>query len=515
MANESQKNVKLDTVMRLLDVSAVQLSQLCGVSNSLISRWQKGTRPLTARSSALRPLAKALILLDTNNTLDEMLAPWLLIDDGNKVEALCHYLTEDRVATPPELQRTGSYIVEQQAFLGKRGFNKAALIMLDYVLRLPPGQKVIVCAHSGYDLWHNDVSFALQVLWKMNQAIKQNTTFVLINREGPGRDGSPWFSLYWLTIHLKGIVYSRYYRGVAPPEHFVVTIPNYWSGRVEPDNSAEDELISFVTTDARLILKDEAHCLAYMEQSEPASQYGFLKNLKAAERNPTSLKDEDRHQDTPSYPSVPDGGFSAICRTPSFGIMTKEEFLELTNVDDSAALPGYLFGNGDFADAPHRIILCREDVREGLLEERQANLPLSELLHRDVSVPHATLSAQIKRLLTAMKKNEYFEVALMPRTAFNKLEMELVYWHDIAALGWLQDGAESMFDTDPVMMDSFASAMEYTWGKLHKGWKRYRNVNATLRNWLAGVGLDEETTDSAIVENWDMLPKKDEEISSK
>lgn len=515
MANCGQNEcTNLDNVMMLLNVSAVQLSGLCGVSNSLISRWQRGKRPLTVRSESLRPLVSALLALDTGNVLDGVLAPWLTNGDS-KAEALRHYLTDTEGLTlparfePPEPQRTGSYLIEQQALLGARGFRKAALLMLDYVMKLPPGQQVIVCAHDNFNLWHGDVPFAIQVLLKMRKVVKNGTSCILITREAPGRDGSPWFSLYWLTIHLKGIARSRYYKGDAPTECFVGVIPGYWSGRMEPDDSAEDGIISLLSTDPRIVAKDEAHCKAFLERSAPAIQYGFLEAPNGTAENPARWETDDFLRSKPQEPPEAYGSFSAICRTPSFGIMTKEEFSEIVGNDVSPVVPDYLFNDSDtFATGVHRIILCREDVREGLLNEQHHNLPLSKMLGKDVQVPRSVLAAQVKRLLVAMKKNKEFEVALVPRTAFNKLEMELVFWPGKAALGWLQDGSESMFDVDPVTIGSFASAVDHTWSKLHKGWKRYRNVSATLRNWMQGIGLDEQEVDSTIVKNWSILPKE-------
>lgn len=514
MANGSQKSAKLDRVMKLLNVSAVQLSGLCGVSNSLISRWQKGTRPLTPRSESLRPLVSALLSLDTDNVLDDALAPWLT-NGESKEEALRLYLTEAEEiamparAEPPKPQQTGSYLIEQQALLGKRGFHDAALLMLDYVTKLPPGQKVIVCAHGGFDLWHGDIPFAIQFLLKMRKAVKRQPTCILITREAPGRDGSPWFSLFWLTIHLKGIARSRYYEGDAPSEHFVGIISGYWSGKMEPDSSAEDGIMSLLTTDPRLVAKDEAHCKAFLERSAPASQYGFLETPGGTAENP--IRWESGALPRPKTQEALDvyGSFSAICRTPSFGIMTKEEFAELVGSDVSPTIPDYLFNEGGgFTSGAHRIILCREDIKEGLLDEYRPNPTLSKLLKKDVRVPRTMLAAQLKRLLSAMKKNKDFEVALIPRSAFKKLEMELIYWPDSAALGWLQDNTESMFDVDPVTICSFASAVDHTWSKLHKGWKRYRNVSATLRDWTRGIGLDEHEEDSAIVKHWDIFPRE-------
>jgi hypothetical protein len=153
-------------------------------------------------------------------------------------------------------------------------------------------------------------------------------------------------------------------------------------------------------------------------------------------------------------------------------------------------------------------ILCREDVREGLLKERVKNEPLSALLHRRAFLSRGTLAAMLERLLKAMSQYEEFEVALLPQSAFAKLELELVCWQNSASVGWLQDGSESVFASDPITSGSFHVAIGHAWDRLRKGWKRKTLVMRTLRKWLAGKELDVRERDSAIVQNWDVLPKE-------
>jgi len=167
-------------------------------------------------------------------------------------------------------------------------------------------------------------------------------------------------------------------------------------------------------------------------------------------------------------------------------------------------MPEYLLHSGTFAQNAHQIILCREDVREGLLKTRRQNEPLSALLHRRAFIPRQMLAAQLERLLAAMGQNEQFEVALVPRSAFAKLSVELICWSGGASLGWLQDGSGSVFSNDCEASASFYAAVGHVWAALLKGWKRKVTVAHTLRCWLAGRDLDVRETDSAMVRNWEV-----------
>ena len=505
---------RLSQVMAGIGISARQLAKASGLTNSIISRWQKGARPLTTRSGAVEVLVGALLALDHDSQLGELLAPYRT--GGESAEAaLIHFLTTDDLpalpprAAPPPIQYSGDYITEQQVLLGARGFRKGVLTMLDYVMDLPPGRQIIVCAHNGFDLFLHNVPFALLFLKRLSKAIGRGTSFILISRRGFGMENDAHFARFWLVAHLKGIMRSRYYEGEPPAEYFVGLIPGYWSGEAEADPTAEDSLVSVMSTDPRRIRRATAHCDTFMNRSTSASQYEFL-------QHPTGgLNDTQSWQSGPlpkwhePDATAPQGCFSAICRVPSFGIMTKAEFAAVLGHDQPPVMPSYLFSDqGVLGPGPYQIVLCRDDLQEGLARQRVQNEALSALLHRRAFISRDTLAAMLERLLDAMKDNDQFEVALLPRSAFTKLELELVCWQDSASVGWLQDGRQSVFANDPITSGSFHAAIGHVWARLHQSWKRQPLVRRTLRKWLAGKELEPAEPDSVMVQNWHVLPKE-------
>jgi hypothetical protein len=262
-------------------------------------------------------------------------------------------------------------------------------------------------------------------------------------------------------------------------------------------------------TDPRNVRRAEAHCGDFINKSKPASQYGFLKNTLGDAENAQGWRPGPLPEWNEPGAKKPNGCFSAICRVPSVGVMTKAEFESVLAKDGPPAMPDYLFrGDGGFAPGEYKIILCRDDVREGLLQERAQNVPLSALLGRRAFISRKTLHAMLKRLLGETERNERFELALLPKSAFQKLELELVCWQDSAAVGWLQDGSESVFANDPITSGSFHVAIGHAWDRLHKGWKRKTLVTRALRKWLAGRDLEKQEPDSVIVKNWDVLPRE-------
>ena len=180
---------RLAIVMKKLGVSAQRLGRECDISNSLISRRQHGTRPHTPRSKAVPQLARALLRLDTGDELNSLLAPYRSGGEDDET-TLCAFLLApvepglpDR-AEAPAPEQSGDYVVQHRVLLGRRGFRKAALLMLDYLLALPPGREVVVLCQGRYDWLVGDLVFVLQIIQKLQKVVKRGTTLAVINRRG-------------------------------------------------------------------------------------------------------------------------------------------------------------------------------------------------------------------------------------------------------------------------------------------------------------------------------------------
>ena len=76
--------------------------------------------------------------------------------------------------------RDSDYVVQHRVLLGRRGFRKAALLMLDYLLALPPGREVVVLCQGRYDWLVGDLVFVLQIIQKLQKVVKRGTTLAVI-----------------------------------------------------------------------------------------------------------------------------------------------------------------------------------------------------------------------------------------------------------------------------------------------------------------------------------------------
>ncbi|MCL1873978.1 MAG: hypothetical protein FWF85_07670 [Clostridiales bacterium] len=509
-----KQKTALSTVMDELNINASELSRQSGVDRTLINRWRSGDRAVSRRSSQLSPLVEALLKINTDGRLDELLRPYMLTGENSK-EALCELLTgESLTALPPRAaipkrQISGEYVAEKRVLLGNKGFRKALLNMLDYLQQLPPGQEIIILVKGEYDpRVGNMLPFVLKFIDKLRKSLNRKARLLLINRRGytnPEISEITTFSWLWLIAYLRGDIRVRYYEGELPePLLMVASIKGYWSGRAEEDPEVEDNLYISMLTDPRDIRQDEALCDYYRTNSYPVSQYDLFSSPKGTDEYRQLWKPGPLPQLENS--PLPDGRFFVLCSLPGIGLITKNEWRLLCENKTPPPLPEYLFRETEeLAPGPHRIIFCREDIREALSRKYTRHHLLSALLHNDVIIRREMLSKQLNRLLDTMKQRGNVEVALLPRIAFKKLQVEMICWKNSVTVAWLQNLSQSAFTDDGISSRANYASLDFIWKKMLSGWKHKDKVMRQIGKWLKGMDLDIEENDSVIVRNWDVL----------
>lgn len=351
------------------------------------------------------------------------------------------------------------------------------------------------------------MSYVSMLIERLAKAFSRGATLTVINRKGYALTDVAAFALPWLAAHLQGFIRSRYYDGEMPDgERIVASIRDYWSLRAREDFDVEDGLFAAMFTDPLDIRQDVLLCDDFHKRSTPLSQYNFL-------LHPGGTATDSRLWDDPlTLPrwdsgAVPNGNFYTVQRTPCLGVMTVEEFKNLSG-KQSLDFPAYLFSkDGAFPDGPHKFILCYEDVRRALSQPKTANGALGMLMQKLVSVPHELHAEMVRRVLAMMEERSDFQVALVPRVAFRKIQMELVCWQNSAAVAWLQDHSQSMYTVDEVVSGSLYGSIDFLWSRLLAGWKRQDHVRRQLRKWLSGKDLTGKLESSAIVRGWNIYPK--------
>lgn len=511
--NASGKNLQLDTVMETLGLNASTLSKVSNVDSSIINKWRRGSRKITNRSVALIAVAEALIELDTQQLLKKYYAPHQS-EDIDITGALINYLLGEDLpsvvsnVTIDDIPKSGTYTLQYTVYLGKKGYRKAALAMLDYALLLPPGQTITVLCRGRYDWIVDSMSFVLQFINKLPKVFARGTRLVVIARKDLKMTDVRIFAIPWIIAHLRGHIRSTYYEGELNDDlRFVASIPGYWGAKATEEPTVEDSLYLRICTDPYETQKDAAICDAFIKMSEPSSQYSFFSNPEGDQENiklwnPGSLP-------VLAQDHCPDGSFNVFCKVPGLGLLTKDEVLEISGEEDISFIPDFLFcTEGAYTNLSHKIILCKEDIKEGLSNPSRKHEVLSLIMGREVHIKKEHLRKQIERILAEMSSNKNFQIALMPRIAFNKLKVEMICWTNSVTVAWLQDSSESVLIVDKNSF-SYNDAIEYVWEKSLAGWKRQTTVSKTLRDWLSGKGLTDPEKSSAIVQNWTIMGKED------
>lgn len=510
--SRANKKFPINIAMTRLNINAADLSRDSGVDRTLISRWENGRRRPSRRSTQLLPVAEALLRLDTAHLLDDLIDPYRQRGESD-ADAICEYLVSGEYPTvvpradPPVRQTKGSYEVRYQVHLGQKGFYKVALANAEHLANVPPGMELAALCLGSYEWFTGSIPFLLQFLAGVRKAVRRGGRFLVIIRKGYTATETALFAGPWLVFHLRGYIRSRYYDGELPEGlRFAASIPGYLGTWIEEDAEVEDSLYAELHTDPRSMRRSEEIVAEYRVRSRPSSQYGFFRRPQGDGDNPRLWKEGP----LPAWErgEQPTGCFHTLCRVPGFGVMTQAEFREVLGEDVAPPVPEYLFReSADFAPGPHRVILCREDVRDALAKQRRRHDALSALLGRRVFVPKQMLAGQLTRLLDAMRERKDFQVALMPRVAFEKLQLEMVCWKDSVSVAWLQDMSESVFADEAPTSGSFHAFLDVVWDKMLAGWRDQGRVSRRLRGWLAGKDLQKPEEVSAIVKNWNVLPE--------
>lgn len=511
MANEKKSN-RLDYVMDLVGVRANALARMSDADHSLITKWRRGERRLTYTSKNLHEISVALLEIDKDGELMALIEPYKQGDEA-PAETLRQYLIgKDLPALPPrtapaERMTSGEYTVQHRVYLGQKGLRSATIAMLDYIMALPPGRDIVGVFHGNYNWVVKNMSYVSMLIERLRSAFSRGATLTVINRKGYALTDVAAFAGPWMAAHLQGFIRSRYYEGEMPEgERIVASIRDYWSLRAHEDREVEDGLFAAMFTDPLDIRQDVCTCDEYYAKSKPLSQYNFFKAPGG------TAEDEKLWSDMDTLPRweggiTPDGSFFTIQRTPCLGILSLDELKQLTGAVE-LPFPNYLFSRGgELSPGPHKLILCLEDVRKSLTRASTPSGVLGDLMHKPVSMPKEMSVTLMKRVLTLMEDRHDFEVAIIPRVAFKKIQQEMICWQDSVTVGWLQDHSQSVFANDEVVSGSLYGSVEYLWDRLLSGWKRQGNIRRQIRKWLAGKELDVKLEDSAIVRGWDVYPK--------
>lgn len=511
MRTEGKDN-RLNYVMEMLGIRANALAQESGADHSLITKWRRGERKLTRSSKNLLEISEALLRIDTSGNLVALIEPYKN-ENESPAETLCGYLVgydlpalPPRTA-PPERKSSGEYTVQHRVYLGQKGFRNALVAMLDYLMAIPAGREIVTVCNGNYNWVMKNPSYISALIERFTKAFNRQTTITVVNRQGQALIDLPAFASAWMAAHLKGFVRSRYYDGeMAKGDRMVASIQDYWSLHTRDDESVEDGLFTAMYTDPLDFGQDARICDEYYRRSRPLSQYDFLKTPQ----NPRQVEQlwDGNHSLMASSPRVrPDGSFYSIQRVPVFGVMTRNELAHLFP-ENIKKIPDFMFApEAEFAPGSYKMILCTEDVRSIFLKPRIQHGALRDLMGQPATLPRETGKMLIQRVLKAMEKHPDFEVALVPRCAFKKLQLEMVCWQNSATVAWLQDHSQSSFTIDEATSNALHGSIEYTWDRLLAGWKRQDRIRRQLRKWLADKDLDTTFEDSAIVRGWNPLYK--------
>lgn len=482
------RGTRLDIAMNIMQISAVELSKQCGISNSLISRWRSGKRPLTKRSMASVEVAATLVRLDEQRRLDPVLAPFM--DQGHSREtSMWLYLLDENLVLEKSFLKIGGYEyrAEQRVLFGKEGFNKAASEVLEELDHIPVDRDVIVCACDP-GVWSSDNHFVVSILEKIRQETQKGRSLTLVEPHEAFQQRKFPVSLWGLEAMLDGNI-ARYSlpQGLVE-ESFSVVIPGCWCGRVVADPDVADGVTSFLTSDPRIVAHEEAVIERVLQRCDTQVDGEFFHetggyNIEALEH--AFIRPSGPGQ----MPALEE--FSSISRIPFLGLLTIDELTAIHRglADDAQVHFGespLVLTDKQIGRGYYRIILSAEDLIAAVVGERGFMMSA----HRGswdtgVIVPPRIVCQAVERIVSALQRRTNMEVALVSGEVFSALRVEMAVWKGTASVAWLQDGSGSFCSTHQSLVGNLDGLFLKIWEELPAQWKDRDSVAAVLKELLA------------------------------
>ena len=494
---------RLDYLMSRLDLSSTAMAGALDINHSLITKWRRGERPLSLRSSRLSDVARFLIAADRDGIITRLFAPYV---DSDKASALVSPLmewlcNEQEVSMPgvdirPQHPHLSEYALSYRAFLGKRGLRDAFLTLLDIVASLPTSQQIMISCLDRYDFLTNDPDFLRLLIPRLQEVFKNGTTLSVICRNNPLPTAMGIFPGLWFTAHLRGFVRSLYH-DEAPPlatsEKLLAAVRGHCSLYMYDDFESADG--AYLTLHADPVYVRHV-CGIYENQrllAKPLFLYNFLSS-------PMSLL-TDLEQER-----VDSAALFMIQQTPGFCFTEPEELFEISRRqrDPTPSAFNTLLCPQHIENTSIKLVLCHEEIVAALKKGRQQHSGLSCILGRRGFLSQNTMQAQLRRIVKLLKSNDSFEVALLPRVAFEKIGLELHALDGVLTIAWLSDASQSAATTDAAMSSTLYRFGEFVWSNLLLGWKRKLDVIRQLNKWIKYEDLTDPPISRA-VQNWNLF----------
>lgn len=428
MANPTRLHQVLDT----LDLSAVVVSRHCDISNSLISRWRSGVRPLTTRSIASIELAATLAELDSDNRLDSLVEPLLPIA-RDKEQAIWMFITGHEIPNnePNEaVQSEDEYHVLQHILLGWNGVEKTAISGLCQLEKLAPGQDILLYVGDTNHFWKENPTFHEKLCHKLTTAFQRNSRFSIAENCVETRGTCVKPALDFLKLNMKKSVQYGLYTGPEVFELILAVIPGHWSGRVERNELAEGGIFSVQSFDPYIVQRDEAIVRSYLRQSLPLGR-----------RKPLESVGQNNCLRTPNWNTNRDT-FLSIQELPVLGWMTQSELFGFASravslhglgpkPNQKKLLLDVFFSEYVESDACcSKIILSHGDLAYAV--EKSFIVPaLGAIAGSELIISPQLTRKQLFRILKTMRSNPKLEVALVPEQYFHSLDLEMFFARDL------------------------------------------------------------------------------------
>ena len=328
-------NSNLESLMKAMQISSRNLSEMLNVHYSLVSKWLNGRRPLNHNSSYMKQIVEIMLNLDHRNNfsiIKKILSDYYPTENFSTKESLSIYLSYYLSSNNNSNSDLSNWDAVDRSKINSRckldiytnnsGRQHALVRLLDSALSLPAGQEILIYGRESVN-WRsskNSADFRLHVMNKQLAVLNKGDKITVLHSMDRDNDELIQNFLYWLPLHLTHKTQAYYLpEYMNSPIKASVTILRDKSVMFGISSPEQDSSLStFYSTDPPVVEKS----MEFFYALKPNS-LSLFENTDTSETTNLSLDLSGRR-----------GNLFLFCALPFQYFISRDEMIEILSEND-------------------------------------------------------------------------------------------------------------------------------------------------------------------------------------
>ncbi len=484
----SAKDSRLALLMDAFGVSGRKLATALHVDYSLVSKWRTNKRPLSPGSAHTRCIARFFWQYERENNLSvlqNLLLTWdNKFDPGDEegsILSLSRWLVEEPLADQFGRgfalagQGGGNFTtVNHLIYEGNEGRRQACLHLLNTLLLLPPGQRLLWFSQEDSGWLLEDHAYFVTWRGKMLQVLEAGHSLYIHLWVSECQAAMASMLRRWIPVSLSGNVeFSYEVRPTGEAGLYSIVLLEGYAGIFSMIPAQDADRFTTIFTDS-ITLKAMTHRFhsAVDNSRHLFTAYTALEVATVMERVRRLSQPSKRSY---FYASLPIGTVDILLR---HGMIDRPMLLQM---EEGGFLAGPRFGQGPPDSSAIREMACLPQVENALLQREVFFPTLSVMTGRKVFLTAEQYRAYLYEIAQRLRESPYWEFGLLPRELMDAPRAGI--WtnaESVAALWLTHPDCRILTMQDPVMISALVSGLDSDWNSIPRPLRERGSVIALL-----------------------------------